>query len=395
MNPEELRDLITDLAARGEVIPPEVEAELAAHPEVRELARDLREIRAALILDAPVVAPPPELKRAVVHRARRSRRRWSPGRLTVGLGLAATLALVLWWPSRPGSALAAALPDPAVIVALGSDLVVANNGLGTPVSIVDASGRVRRVALVTPKPAWFTEGVHVGRRVYLADAGNDRVLVVDANSARLVEEYPVPGGVAGLAVQGQTVFTKTVGGEFARLGGSPQRLAPQARMALADVMDAVTLSGDTLFVTHHVRGEVILLDRDTLTVKRRVTTGGAPVALAALREGGVLVLDHGTGTRTSVLIWLDAQGQATRRLVLPGHPDKLALSDDSAIVSDRAGRVTRVDLRSGATLVRTFGKPMDVEAMEDGHIALADGEGRVLILDADLREVRSFGRSQS
>ncbi len=390
MKAEEWQDRIADLAARGEPWPADVEAALEADPDLRAYARDLRAVRAALTRTAPEVAPPPALRGAVLRRARASRRRPWGARMAAALGLAAALTVALWWPSRPGAALAAALPDPAVVVALGETLVVASNGPGAPIAVVDSRGRARRVPLTAPRAAWFTEGVRVGTRVYLADAGNDRIVVVDATAARVVQEQRVPGGVAGLAANGGAVFVKTSGGELVRLGGGARRLAPAARLPMADVMDAVAAQGGTLFVTHHALGEVLLLNANTLNVQRHAILGGAPVALAAF-PGGVLVLDHGSGSTPGALVWLDARGDETRRLALEGHPDKLALSAGAAIVSDRAGRVTRVDLRTGARVSRAFEKPMDVEPMDDGHIALADGRGGVWILDAQLRDVRHFG----
>ncbi len=391
MTCSQVREALEDALLYGGPLPAEARAHLEDCPDCRELARELGGLNAALLGSVPEVAPPPQLRTRVLAAARAQsrlertaarRRTW-----TLGAGLAAALALAVWWPQHAGTASAAGLPDPAVVVSLGDTLVVANNVAGAaPVSLVSPAGKVTPVKLTTPQPAWFTEGVRAGHLVYLADAGNNRVVVLDANSGRVVAEHPMSGGVAGLAVVNGQVICKMADGTLGPLHGAMQRVAPGVKTPLVDVMDAVAARGKTLYVTHHAQGEVLLLDQASLTVKRRVRLGGAPVALAVTRDG-VLALDTAGGQ----LIWLSEAGDVTRRVALAGHPDKLALSGDSAYVSDRAGRVTRVNLASGRQLSKTFDHPMDLATMPGGHLALADGDGGLKILDADLDVMHTYG----
>ncbi|WP_084048516.1 hypothetical protein [Deinococcus hopiensis] len=77
------------------------------------------------------------------------------------------------------------------------------------------------------------------------------------------------------------------------------------------------------------QGEVCALAPHTLTVRGRDPVGGAPVAIAALRHGP-LVLDL-----RGWLLHLDPPGQVLRRWPLPGTPDKLNGST-ALVVTGRA-----------------------------------------------------------
>lgn len=385
MKDEHVLDQLEDLIPQGRPLPPEVRVHLQGCAACREEARTLRLLREGLTQSAPEVMPPADLKERVLGEARQVQRRRAQPWWFAAAGVAAALALGALLPGRLGTASAAELRDPAVVVAYGDSLVVANNGAaGAALNLVDGRGRVFSIVLDTPRAAWFTEGVRAGNQVYLADAGNDRVVVLNMGARRVVSILPVRGGIAGLAVQGERVWGKTVSGELLELGGRARRLAPGERLPLLDVMDAVVLQGDQLFVTHHARGEVYLLDAGSLRTRRVVQGLGSPVALAALR-GGVLVLDH-----LGRLIWLNRSGDVTRRVQVPGRPDKLVLSGNRAYLSDRAGNVTSIDLVSGTRQSRAFTKPMDLAVMEDGHVALADAEGGVKILDQDLNVTRQY-----
>lgn len=326
-------------------------------------------------------------------------------RLALG-GVAVAAALTAWSLLFSPPGLAYALPDPAVVVNTGGGgpLLVASNG-NLPASAGSGPHQARltlisgeRVSatldVTAPNPAWFTEGVHLGDRVYLADAGNDRVLEVQVSEAtlqssgrqplKLLRSYPVSGGVAGLSAGNGRVYFKSVQGQVGMLpvgslAGRSVSLAQEGQMPKEGVMDAVLLQEGTLYVTHHLRGELCLLDPRTLAVRRRVHLGGAPVALAALR-GGLLVLDVG-----GRLLRLDASGAVQQSWKLPGQPDKLVLNGERAVVTDRAGGVTELDLNSGAQTRITLHHPMDVTVLGGGVVAVAQGQTGVTLLGADLK----------
>ncbi|BDP42520.1 hypothetical protein DAETH_24890 [Deinococcus aetherius] len=386
---EEVREALEAHVSRGGPLPGEVAAHLASCPDcARELAL-LRAVERALLEEVPEHSPPPELRTAVLSRARRTRRRAGPRlpalRPAWGLGLAAALAaLLVTGTLLTGSRTSAGpLPDPAVVVSTGDALIVASNDRAGTVTLVQGDRARASLQTAGRQPAWFTEGVRLGDRVYLADAANDRVLELQPGPLRVLRSVPVPGGVAGLAAGDGVVYFKSVRGEVGRLGGPVVALAREGEMGLADVMDGVLLRRGRLYVTHHLSGEVCVLDPVSLRVEARLRVGGAPVALAQTRDG-VLVLDL-----KGRLLRLDDAGQVTREWAVPGTPDKLTLNGDLALLSDRAGRVTRVNLASGAVTPVPARHPMDVAALPGGTFAVAEGavEGRgagVRLLDASL-----------
>lgn len=408
----DLQALLLRQAADPEVTPP---------PAVR--AELLRRIgQTGQLSRTPQVAP---AHLPVVRAGRRAGERRGPlPRLNffrsprLALGAAAVLAALTLGAALLGSVLltppvlARALPDPAVVVDAGASLLVASNGAvadgapsggAVPVGVGPGTASAplpptssARLTLITgervtatldvqsPHPAWFTEGVRQGDLVYLADCANDRVLVVQTRPFRVVRSIAVSGGVAGLSAGGGRVYYKSVRGQVGTLptGQDPGKIAVLAQenaVPMADVMDAVLLQGEALYVTHHLRGELFVLDPRTLAVRRRVALGGAPVALAGLRVG-LLVLDV-----KGRLLRLDARGQVRQVWKLPGRPDKLVLNGSLAVVTDRAGGVTQLDLGSGAVTRVTLVHPMDLTLMGDGHLAVAQAQTGVALLGAGLK----------
>ena len=391
-------------AATGRPLSGPAQVHLATCRSCQEEQRMLSGLQGVLLEEAgsPPVAPPAGVRVSLLDRARASGRSGPPASgvrsgwmSRLALGTAAVLAALtvgaLWF-SPPG--LAVPLPDPAVVVNAGGPLLVASNGrrpdqAGRPthearLTLINGDRVGATLDVSAPRPAWFTEGVRLGGLVFLADAGNDRVLVVQASPLRLLASFPVAGGVAGLSAGGGRVYFKSVRGEVGLLptGGQAGRsvsLAREGEPPMADVMDAVLLQSGTLYVTHHLRGELCLLDPVTLEVRRRVRLGGAPVALAGL-NGGLLVLDV-----QGRLLRLDEAGQAQQVWRLPGHPDKLVLNGDRALVTDRSGMVTQLDLKTGAQNRLALKHPMDLALTDDGGIAVAQGQTGVALLGRDLK----------
>jgi len=374
----------------GEGLSAPVRAHLSACPACTAELALLREVELALLGEVPEVTPPAALRTRVLAQAAAPQ---TPSRLPANrrapwlwlLASAATLTglLALGGVLGPSRGVAATLPDPAVVVATGGGVIVASNDARGTVTLVRegrASATVRTGGRATP---WFTEGVRLGGRVYLADAANDRVLELRSDPLELLRTVPVPDGVAGLTAQsgpgGGRVYFKGARGSVGVLGGRQVTIATAPGMPLADVMDGVVLFGGRLWVTHHLSGEVCVLDPETLEVRARHVVGGAPVAMAAL-PGGVLVLDL-----RGRLLRLNPGGQVTATWTLPGTPDKLTLNGPLALVSDRAGRVTGVNLETGVVLPMTATKPMDIEALPDGTFMLAEGGRGVRVLGADLQ----------
>ncbi|PNY81183.1 hypothetical protein CVO96_07130 [Deinococcus koreensis] len=296
--------------------------------------------------------------------------------------------LVLGSLLTPRGAVASTLPDPAVVVSTGGSLLIASNDRAGTLSVVEGGRVTASLGSGGREASWFTEGVRLGERVFLADAANDRVLEVQPSPLKILKTYPVPDGVAGLTAStgedGGRVYFKSVRGEVGTLDqGVRITVAQEAGMPLADVMDGVLLAGGHLFVTHHLSGEVCLLDPRTLAVRKRVKVGGMPVALEQVR-GGVLALDV-----TGRLLRLSLDGEVEKVWTVGGHPDKLGVNGDVALLTDRGGTVTRVSLSSGQVERVSVTHPMDVVSLPGGGFAVAEGGRGLRVLDGDLKTTSS------
>jgi len=334
----------------------------------------------------PSVAPQrlPTTSAAPGGRTRRSRGpgRWlTAGLSAAGLGAAALAAFVLWPAPHPD------LSHADVVVSAGDVLVAARSETSKyPLIIRTAGGKLRGVALRQPLPAWYTEGVYAGGRAYLLDAANAQLVVLNVARGKIERSYPVPGGAAGLAVKDGSVFVKSAAsGELRIFKGEScfiNKLAKSADMPQADYMDAVLPLPERILTTQHTTGQVFSLSPDGEKLLATYQVGGAPVGLAEW-QGQVLVLDV-----QGRLLQLGPDGQITRALKLAGHPDKLSVMENQAYLTDRGGMVSVVDLGAfRLTGERRFGKPMDIVAMPNGHLALADAERGVLMLRPDLSEL--------
>lgn len=399
----------TPLAARleahveqGAPLTADEQAHLRGCASCRADLQLLRDLQLALLEDVPAAAPPPALRGEVLAAALAApthpdparpagaapRRRWWPAALSAAAMLTGALTFTAFLNQSGG--VAGVLPDPAVVVSTGPEMLVASNDRSGTLTVLRGD-RVRASLTVGGRQTpWFTEGVRLGDRIFLADAANDRVLEVRAWPLQVLRQHRVPDGVAGLSAVsgpgGARVYFKGVRGEVGVLGGPQVTLAHETGQPLADVMDGVLLFGGQLFVTHHLSGEVCALDPDTLAVQRRLPLGGMPVALAPY-EGDLLVLDV-----TGRLLRVSTAGEIRQRWAVPGHPDKFSVSGGTALLSDRAGTVTRVPLGGGAVTQTTMEHPMDVLALPGGAFAVAEGRRGLRVLDSDLHTTMHLGQ---
>ncbi|MGI8747812.1 MAG: YncE family protein [Deinococcus sp.] len=402
---------MTQALTSGQPLTSAQQAHLPACSSCRDHWALLLGLQDALLLEAatPPTSPPASVRAALLARAARmptpegvplataarpAVRRWSLPRLALSAAAALAALTVTGTLLVTSDGQARALPDPAVVVNAGGRLLVASNGrvAGTlllhkaRLTLISGDRVSATLDVPAPSPAWFTEGVRLGDRVYLADAANDRVLEVQARPLKLLNSFPVRGGVAGLSVGNGRVYFKAVRGEVGLLpkagaAGRSVSLTQEDAMPMADVMDGVLFQAGTLYVTHHLRGELYLLNPQTLAIRQRLHLGGAPVALEAA-QGGLLVLDV-----QGRLLRLDNAGRVQQTWRLSGQPDKLVVNDEQAIVTDRAGRVTRIDLPSGRQSSILLTHPMDVALTDDGLLAVAEGQTGVTLLGADLKRM--------
>ncbi len=314
------------------------------------------------------------------------------GLLGAGTAVLAALALLVFAPP-------AGVNASAVATTGDGGLIFANSGETarvTPAVLVRPDRSRLAVHFTVPQPSVFTAATSSGGVSYLLDARNNSLFIVDERTGKLLDTWAVPVGAAGVAVAGDTVVVKgAISGTaviFRKTGASGKtmltaQIAPTTDMAMNDVMDATAIVGDRIYATHHVTGEVSVLERSTGRELARYRVGGKPVSLA-VRGEMLLVLDYG-----GRLLKLNRQtGKVLQTVQLQGTPDRLTLMDDLACLSDRAGFVTTVSLESLAVLgrVKLEGVPMDLSPMPGDHLAVAVSKRGVVVLDRDLKQLETI-----
>ncbi len=291
-------------------------------------------------------------------------------------------------------------PVNASVVASTRDggLVYANSGATvTPVVLISSSGERRGVKFPSAQPCYFTKAVSLDGYAYFLDAANSKLFIIDETKGEKIDAWDVPKGAAGLAVQGNTVLVKSaetgVVLEFKRnLEGKTMletriAQASNSSMPMEDVMDDLLILGSKVYATHHTAGTVSVLDRDTNKEINRFKIGVAPVALGQYQEN-LIVLDH-----AGALIAVNANsGKLEKTLKLEGDADKMTVTHGMAFLSERNGFVSVVDLEQFKVSSRKqFGNnARDVSPMPDGHVAVANGEGGVIVLNDQLEKMNTY-----
>lgn len=343
--------------------------------------QDLERIKTALVHAAPAKMPPAELKDRIMGQIKRpssSQRAWW------GVGMAATVAAVLWVGSLlTPSATAKLAPSPSVVVGAGGAVVFANNNLNAPVVMLGPDGEVFRLSMDVTSVPYFTEAVAEGDRVYLLDTANQLLSVINVKTRALERTHSIHSGASGLSVQQGRIFVKcALSGYLTSIGKDGYiteiQLGDSSNIPREAFMDAVLAVQDRLLVTHHTSGKVFEVNPQTLKVTQTFKVGGEPVALNRYRQS-VLILDH-----QGRLLELK-NGKVQRSLKLPGHPDKMTVASNAVYLSDRKGEVMTIDLeRWKVVQQKAFAHPMDLTTLPDGSLAVADLDGGIKMLNRNL-----------
>ena len=405
-NPDERREVMLALETDPELQREARELELAltglgANEAVPAAPAGLRakvmaQIRAESSSESvPKLEPIPQVPTVTKLEPVKAQRRNPLAFLAGGLGLAAAIAglMILRAPAP------ATMPDASVVANTSNGgLIVANSGArATPVTFIAADGARRNVSFKLDKPASFTRAVSNQGLSYVLDAANEKLFIIDEAKGEMIDEWPVPAGASGVAVDGDTVVVMGAASGTAltfRKNGLGSKTMVEARiskpnpkMPLEDCMDAAVIVGNRAYVTHHDSGMVSEIDVTSGKERARFAVGQKPVSLAV--DGATLyVLDL-----TGMLYKLEREtGHVLGRLKLEGTPDRLTLAPGVAYLSDRAGFVTAVQTEPLKVLARKklADKLMDLTPMPDGHIAVAAASKGVMILDDKLERIKSF-----
>jgi YVTN family beta-propeller protein len=406
--PEERRQVLLALESDAELRREAQEFELALAglgateavpaPPAGLKAKLMARIRAESLGETPAkLEPIPETLNAQVPAVTRlepkPQRRNPFAFLAAGIGLAAAVAgfLITRGP--------ASMPDASVVANMpNGGLIVANSGArATPVTFIAADGAQRNVSFKLEKPASFTRAVSNQGLSYVLDAANEKLFIIDETKGEMVDEWPVPAGASGVAVDGDNVVVMGAASGTAltfRKNGLASKTMVEARiskanpnMPLEDCMDAAVIAGNRAYVTHHESGMVSEIDVASGKERARFAVGQQPVSLAV--DGATLYVLDLKGT----LYKLEREtGKVLGRLKLEGSSDRLTLAPGVAYLSDRAGFVTAVKTEPLQVLARKklADKLMDLTPMPDGHIAVAAAEKGVMILDDKLEQLKKF-----
>jgi outer membrane protein assembly factor BamB len=277
-------------------------------------------------------------------------------------------------------------------------LVYANSGaVVTPVVLINSSGQRQAIKFPTGKPCYFTNAVSLDGYSYLLDAANNKLFIIDETKGAMIDDWDVPAGAAGLAVQGNTVIVKSSESgivlEFKRNRDGKTMLeariaeAPSSSLPMDDLMDDLLILDSKVYATHHVMGTVSVLDRDSNKEINRFNIGTAPVALGQYGDN-LIVLDH-----AGALIAVNASsGKLVQTLKLEGQADKMTIQQGIAYLSDRSGFITTVNLEQFKVENRKqFGNnARDVSPMPDGQVAVATGEGGVVVVNDKLEKMNTY-----
>jgi YVTN family beta-propeller protein len=359
-------------------------------------ANVMAQIRAESLSESvPKPAPVPQVPTVIKLEPVKVQRRNPLAFLAGGLGIAAAIAglMILRVPAT------ATMPDASVVANTpNGGLIVANSGArATPVTFIAADGVRRNVSFKLDKPASFTRAVSNQGLSYVLDAANEKLFIIDEIKGEMIDEWPVPAGASGVAVDGDTVVVMGAASGTAltfRKNGLGSKTMVEARiskpnlkMPLEDCMDAAVIAGNRAYVTHHESSAVSEIDVTSGKERARFAVGQQPVSLAV--DGATLYVLDLKGT----LYKLEREtGKVLGRLKLEGTPDRLTLAPGVAYLSDRAGFVTAVQTEPLQVLARKklADKLMDLTPMPDGHIAVAAADKGVMILDDKLERLKSF-----
>jgi outer membrane protein assembly factor BamB len=358
--------------------------------------RVLEAARQEATITPRVPAPAPERGSRSLNRASRGTTRaapsargrgwmgWTFGGVTAAVAIVLSLTLLNPGVSAVNASVVATMQD--------GGLIYANSGRNAaPIVLVRADRTRIPVKFAAREPCVFTDAASSDGLAYLLDAKNSKLFIVDERSGALVDEWPVPAGAAGLDVRGDLVVVKgAISGTaaiFRKAGVGEKtmieaRVAPRLEMPMQEVMDAAIIQGERVYATHHVTGEIAVLEVNTGRELARYKTGGKPVSLG-FDGDALLVLDY----EGRLLRLETSTGAVLGETRLQGNPDRLSVMDGIVYLSDRDGFVTAVRAESLEVLGRRRleGVPMDLTPMADGHVAVAVSQGGVVVLDRDLR----------
>jgi anti-sigma factor RsiW len=284
----------------------------------------------------------------------------------LALAAAAVAAMVVLPPNLSGQPSITALTS----TPQGSLVLAASGQNQATISMVSLSGARQNLVVSSDKPSYFTRALSYKGWSYLLDGANSKLYIIDEATFKLIDTWPVPAGAVSMAVEDMNVVVK-VG------------------------------TGDLLVFRRKDDGKK---DMVSVILDPSGAAGGNTSATASLdksREATAMVgnLIYATRSAQSVISVVDlAQGKTIKEFKIGQKPVALAVTGQTLFVLDQMGTYAYVSTPDGwVTAIKSdtlevvarkqFAPSSDLSAMPDGHAALAQGQG-VLILDEQLQEIK-------
>ncbi len=240
-----------------------------------------------------------------------------------------------------------------------------------------------------------------GARILVANQTSGSTTLIDAKSARVLDEIKTGDRPAGVAISRdglRGVVAHWYGGDVAILTLKGDKLAVTGRTAVGPEPRGVAMTpdGKTAYVTVGVANEVVRVDLETRKVTGRLTVGREPRGIALSTDGSRLLIGNARGQSVSILdarAWkvvktLEIDGDNLRQVAISadGKQGYIANMKNRRFPTTRGNidlgwvlgqRLTRVDL-AGPDNFDTLSLDTQGKAASDAHGVAVSGDGRII-----------------
>jgi DNA-binding beta-propeller fold protein YncE len=229
-------------------------------------------------------------------------------------------------------------------------------------SILVASVRVGTIIMLNPKTFekisdFPTEGtptgmVYVGGKVYIADEGKNRVLILDCEKREFLGQINLlpksaPRGIARLPNGRLLYLSESSAGDVAVIETATHKILLRTKVAAGPGKIAITPNGLLVLVLHGPSGLLSILSTANQRLLTPVRVGNAPSSLVITSNSQIAYVANRASNSISV-VDLDKK-QAIGSLATGAGPTSLALSKDNLtlyVVNARENTLGVYDLKT-------------------------------------------------
>ncbi len=215
-------------------------------------------------------------------------------------------------------------------------LLEANHKAGTPgttISVIDVSARRERGRIHLPEGFTAPHGLKLrpplGAELFTnAEEGTEGMVVFDADTGSVLRTFPLPPAVHNFVFRadGAELFAFTLKGEVCRVDAESGEVLARVQ---AGSPRGLAWTADSGFLIASGRGELLLLDPETLEVRKRIGgLGCGQIFYPACTADGRWIL--APAVLDGVLLAIDAGSGRVMHRVETGSPLLLVITPDSA-----------------------------------------------------------------